>query len=154
MILTKPRLYFTIDGVPSATPAWDMTNMLELIKPAKKRGAQPVIIPGASGGRANPLRIDVTERVINGQVFGRLNENGVPYADEITGLQTNLTTLRNAWAAIPGTTNSTRTLVLHLVGGTTLSGPVQVIDMDWDYDQMPVVANVVVRLLVPAGELT
>lgn len=154
MILTRPRLYFTIDGTPSATFAWDMKNLLELAKPAKRRGTAPVIIPGASGGRAQPLRADVTERVVSGQVYGRLDPNGLPHPSEIEGLTLNLATLIAAWVAVPVTDDSTRTCVLHLPSGTTKTGPVQVLDFDYDFADMPIVANVIMRLLLPEGELS
>jgi hypothetical protein len=146
-------LYFSLDGVPSATPAWTMTNILELLKPPKLRGTEPTVIPGASGALPHPLRADATERVVYGQVFGRLDPDGSPHSSEIAGLDLNLATLVAAWAAVPGTTSSLRTCVLHRPGHTTKTGPVQVVDFDWDYESMPVVANTIMRLLIPAGSL-
>ena len=152
MRLTSPHLYFTIDGVPSATPGWRMVNILELAKPAKLRGTQPRVLPGAAGARAMPLRIAASERIINGRVFGAFDADGNPNASEIDRLDANLATLAANWAAVPTTADSTRTCVLHRPG-VTVAGPVQVLDFDFDYADMPVAANVIMRLLLPTGEL-
>lgn len=148
----SPNLYFTLDGVLSNTPAWRAINILDLAKPATKRGTKPRIIPGASGARAMPLRPDATERTIRLHVYGRVDSDGAPYANEITGLATNLKYLADQWAAVPGTADSTRTCVLHRLG-STVTGPVQVLDMDWDDGEMPVAATMLLRLLLPAGAL-
>lgn len=147
------RAWFEIDGEPSHCPAWEFFNVLELYKPAQVRGTDATIIPGAHGRRLNPLWRDGTERVINGRVYGAVNSEGTPYPQPIDGLEANLLHLRNAWASIPATADSSRTCILHLPSGATPTGPVQVRDFDWDYTQMPVVANVVMRLYLPAGEL-
>lgn len=152
MLITHPDLYFTLDGTPSHTPAWRITNTLELIKPAHLRGTKPRVLPGAAGGRPLPLRVDVTERVLNGRVYGLFDPNGGRHSTEIEGLDANLRALATAWATPPGTADSTRTCVLHRFGATA-TGPVQVLDMDWDYAEMPIAANVVIRLLLPAGAL-
>lgn len=151
---TSPRLYFTLDGVPSHTPAWQIRNTLELLKPAVTRGADPTIIPGANGVIAHPLYDDGTERVMTGKVFGQYDRNGDRHPSEIEGLAINLAYLANAWRAIPGTTDSTRPLVLHLPDGSTMTGDVQVRDFDYDDADMPVAANLVVRLYLPKGALT
>lgn len=157
---TSPRLYFEMDGVLSHTPGWRVANTLELAKPARLRGTKPRVIPGAAGGVALPLRRDVTERVLNVHVYGRADADGIPYPSEIDGLAANLAFLSRAWAAVPTTADGTRQLTLYRFGSwpdagmTAVAGPVQVLDMDWDSTEMPVAANMVVRLVLPAGELT
>jgi hypothetical protein len=153
MLITSPNLYFTIDGVPSHTPAWRMINTLELAKPAHLRGTKPLVLPGAAGARPMPLRRDATERTINGAVYGLVDVDGNRHPSEIEGLDINLAALAGYWAAVPATVDSTRTCVLHHFGAT-LTGPVQVLDMDWDYADMPIRANVIFRLLLPEGRLT
>lgn len=153
MIVTRPACYFVINSVPSCTPGWTMVNPMELAKPAKRRGTEPTVIPGAAGARANPLRVAHSERVINGKVFGRADGNGSLHSSEIIGVAANLDTLITAWVDIPGSSDSTRTVTLHLPSGSTISGSVQVLDFDYDYAEMPIAANVILRLLLPAGEL-
>lgn len=153
MIITRPACYFEINSVPSCTPAWTMINPMELAKPARRRGTEPTVIPGAAGARANPLRAAATERVISGKVFGRQAPDGSLHTNEITGLAANLDTLTTAWVDIPGTSDSTRACTLHLPDTTTISGDIQVLDFDWDYAEMPIAANVLLRLLLPAGAL-
>ena len=48
--------------------------------------------------------------------------------------------------------DSTRTCTLYCYGAV-YSGDVQVLDFDYDYADMPICANVILRLLLPAGEL-
>ena len=155
---TSPRLYFEMDGVLSHTPAWRVTNTLELAKPSRLRGTKPRVIPGAAGAIPLPLRRDASERVLNVHVYGRAD--GAPFSSEIDGLTANLAYLARAWAAVPAGADSTRLCTLYRFGAwpdgamTTVSGPVQVLDMDWDSAEMPTAANLVMRLLLPAGELT
>lgn len=155
---TSPGLYFELDGVLSHTPGWRVANTLELAKPARLRGTKPRVIPGAAGAIPMPLRRDATERVLNVHVYGRADGYGTPYPAEIDGLQVNLAYLARAWAAPPAG-DGTRQCTLYRTGPwpdggmTVLSGPVQVLDMDWDSAEMPVAANMVIRLLLPAGEL-
>jgi hypothetical protein len=149
---TSPDLYFSLDGVISHTPGWAMFNTLDLAKPAQLRGTKPVIIPQLQGGLPMPLRDNPTERIIVGKVFGRLDQDGTPNASEIEGLQANLDVLVAAWGVVPVTADSTRTCVLHRLSGD-LTGPVQVLDLDWDHQDMPIVANLIMRLLIPAGAL-
>lgn len=154
MRIIRPALYFDLDGTPSQTPAWRMTNELELLKPADVRGTEPDIIPGRPGALPNPLREDATERTINGQVFGHLDPDGEPYPAEIDGLVANLRLLADAWAAVPTTADSLRVCTLYLPDGTTRTGPVQVLNLDWpDFAEMPIVTGVVLRLLLPDGAL-
>jgi len=155
MIVTRPHLYFDLDGVPSQTPAWSMINELDLIKPPNLRGTKPDIIPGLPGALPNPLREDATERTINGNVFAQLDPDGMPYPSEIEGLISNLEILADAWATVPGAANSLRSCTLYLPDTTTRTGSVQVLNFDWpDYAEMPIKATVVLRLLIPAGSLT
>lgn len=153
MINTSPDLYFELDGVLSHTPGWRAANTLDLAKPAQLRGTTPLVTPGASGARAMPLRANATERIITMRVFGAKDQDGTPAASEIEGLQANLDFLAAAWAVVPATADSTRTCVLHRLSAST-SGPVQVLDMDWDSADMPVVATMLLRLLLPEGALT
>jgi len=152
VINISPSLYFTLDGVLSHTPGWRAINTLDLAKPAHIRGGIPRVIPHAAGARPMPLRADATERVISLHVYGRQNGDGTPASSEIAGLQANLDYLAAAWAAVPATADSTRTLVLYRLG-TSTTGPVQVLDMDWDSAEMPVATTMVLRLLLPEGEL-
>ncbi len=152
--MTVTRAFFTLDGVPSETPAWKMINILDLDKPAEKRGDEPTIIPGAHGALPNRMWRAATDRIIDGQVYGAADRNGNRNTDLFSGLRTNLDYLTTNWADLPGTTNETRTCVLHLPDGTTKTGVVQVVDFDWDWEQQPVMVNVTMRLRVLAGELT
>ena len=153
MINVSPLLYFTLDGVLSHTPGWRTMNTLELAKPAPMRGGSPLVVPGATGGRPMRQRPTYAERTLSIHVFGRKDGDGNLNASEIEGLQVNLAYLANAWAPAPPTPGSVRTLVLHRLG-TTMTGPVQVIDMDWDDAEMPVAATLVMRLILPEGQLT
>jgi hypothetical protein len=148
-----PILFFELNGLVSRCAAWRMTNLLDLVKPATKRGTTRLVMPGADGARVFPLHRDASERVIIGQVFGARNPDGVPYMSEIEGLIANLGLITDAWGTIPSSTNSLLPLVLHLPNGVTKSGDVQIADLDWDHESMPIVANVIMRLVIPAGQL-
>ena len=142
-----------IAGVPTATTGWRCTNILELLRPAPKRGTRPTIIPGADGVVANPAWNDGTERVLVFKVFSDLDRNNVATGGGVEGLAENLAYLRSVWGVVPGNADSTVTVELH-VGTDVYSGDAQLLELDWSERGMPALATAGLRLFLPAGELT
>jgi hypothetical protein len=153
VISTGDTLWFELDGTPSHTPAWQAINAVDLQQPAERRGTEPWIVPGASGGIPQPMRAKPTERIIDVQVFGYCDSDGVP-TDEWAGMRANLAALRAAWGDLPATPDSTRTLVLHDVDAGDTTGEVQVLGFVWTRNEMPAKSVVSLRILLPMGELS
>lgn len=130
MIITQ-AVYFTIDGVPSDTPAWNVENIDELLKPAKRRGPSGVAIVNAHGRLAQSMWRDSATRVMSWTINCHQDWDGNPYTDAHEGVEANLQYLLDNVYAVPDNDDSTRELVLHPPSGITRTGTVQVRDFDW-----------------------
>jgi hypothetical protein len=153
-VITSP-LYFVLDGVPSHTTGWKAPNILRLNRSAPVDGTDGEVMPGADGEIPYPLYGRGLDLPVSLQVFGEYDGEGNAHASPIEGLEANLTFLAESWGSIPGTTNSTRELVVHRADGSTRTGPVQVRDFDWsdEVGDAPFALDAVLRLYVPAGHL-
>lgn len=78
-----------IDGISLHTPAWCITDCIQLWLPNATRG-QNVIIPGANGKRAYPMRRDEANYSLPMAITGYVDEFGDRYADPWDGLQYNI----------------------------------------------------------------
>jgi hypothetical protein len=89
------------------------------------------------------------------QVFGGFDMVGEPISSEIEGLIENLAFLDSNVGALPATTYTTRTCVLHLPDGSTRSGDVQVEEFTWpdEVENGPAAVNAALALCIPAGSL-
>lgn len=120
--------YLEIDGVPLSTPAWVTSDMDDLWGSADVRG-DDVVIPGAAGALAQPRRRTATKATVELQVMGDTDWEGGAYANPAAGLATNCAHLL-ALTDPPGTTDGTRTAILHFPTGApvaTKTGPVHVL---------------------------
>lgn len=138
--------YFTIDGMPSATPAWECENPLDLLLPAARRH-DPLLVPRGHGRLAEPMWDDAAEHVAVVNIWGGVDEEGVAGAT----LVENFLALKAAWYDLPASADSTRTCVLHLDVTTSYSGPVQVIDFEWT--KGAALIRAAFTIYVPAGAL-
>jgi hypothetical protein len=95
---------------------------------------------------------DANTVVLEWSVAGDRDVEGAEHTNPLAGVLENLDYLRTNLYAIPGTSGSTRTCVLHLPGGGTRTGSVQVRDFDFgDFDDGAVTA--VTEIYLPAGAL-
>lgn len=150
MTVTTQAVRCDIDGIPSNTPAWELTNVDELLKPADTRGADGVVIINAHGRLAQKMWRDGSTRILQWVIYGDRDRDGVVYSDPWVGAETNLAYLHANVIAIPATADSTRTLTLHLPSGATRTAAVQVRDFDWTTKGGPTLFGVM-ELYLPSG---
>lgn len=150
--VTRPT-WIDIDGVPLATPAWRCLNPLEVLKPAPKRTVGGVVIPRAHGRIPRAMFDDAADRLLTLQFYGARDRLGARVADARQGLIDNLVWFRTNVVDVPATLDSTRTLTLHLISGTTWSGEVQVLDLDWPDDTTASVFDSTLSVFLTAGRL-
>lgn len=143
-------VYLELAGVPLATPAWECANPMELAKPAQRRG-QDRVIPGAAGVRTKRRRTAITRRTLSVVVGGTFKWDGTTHTAPETGLQLNLAHLRTALLPTDGLTI---TAIVHKPDGTTISGEIQVEELDWEYHNVSADALISIDLTIPGGELS
>lgn len=87
--------YLELDGIPLATPAWEIPDLSGFLDSPTLRG-RDVLIPGAPG--VVPLQRRVTSSVITFplDVFGVADEDGVAADDKFEQLNANMEYLRTA----------------------------------------------------------
>lgn len=141
--------YVDIDGVPLATPAWEVLDLAPLLAGPDQRGSD-VLIPGAAGVLPQPRRATVSKRSLPMVVYGDYDQDGAAVADGAAGLIANLDHLRANVTDPTGVGDGTRTLTLHLTGGATRTCPVHVEGMDLGDEGVPAV-RAVLRLSFPSG---
>lgn len=147
--ITSDR-YIDIDGVPLETPAWHTVNLLEVFKPAAKRGGSGVLIPTRDGRVPVKARPDETTRTIQLWLENHVDWEGVAYENRASGFIWNVDHLKQEIIASPGTSDGTRVLTLHLGDDGDWVGDVVVLGMD--FNEETGVATIDVNLV--DGELT
>lgn len=140
-------VYAVLNSVPLATPAWQCTNPLELLKPAQRRG-QDRVIPGAAGVRVKKRRAAPTRRQLQLVIWGAHKWDGTEHPSADVGVQRNLDHLTdNLWSA----TGAAVTAVLYLPDSTSVTGSIHVESIDWEFHDYD--ATVTIDLTIPAGAL-
>ena len=151
MTVTRAE-YLEIDGVPLATPAWEIVDLSPLWQPADVRGSDR-LIPGAAGVKPYRRRRTVSKRSLPMIVYGFEDLDGVAYADVREGLETNLDYLRANVVDPTNVGDGTRTAVLHLPSGSTRTGSVHVEGFELG-TAGPTSIRAVLTLSIPEGVLT
>lgn len=141
-----------IDGVPLNCAGWTHTNLWALWAGATTRGTDR-IIPGATGILSKPRRATAARLQLAVEIFGHIAWDGTPYADHRLGLWTNVDHLRTNVTDPVTTGDGTRTGVLYLPDGSTLTGPVTVEGFQLG-DSEGVVLTSTIDLTIPAGALS
>lgn len=116
----------TLDGVDMNTPAWCVVNIAELWVAGPITRGKNVVVPGAIGARAYPLRIDVAQVSLLMLLTGICDSTGAKYADPWRGLQANVDFLMSSVVFPPDAPTAARAGVLTLPDGSTRAAPVQV----------------------------
>lgn len=141
----------TIGGVAMFCPAWKVENITELWLPAEQRGTDKVR-PGVAGRKAVKRRDDVTRRSLRMLVVGDVDRTGASSSTLLTGLYTNIAYLRDNVVNPTNTTDGTRSAVLTIPGGTTITEPVHVTGMDIsDLREDGGWARLVIDISIPSG---
>lgn len=141
----------TINGVDMHNQAWNVLDLVPLWMYEASRGAN-VIIPGASGRRAYPRRVDEGRYSLPMIITGVADRLGVGYANRWTGLQTNLAYLHTNVVNPPTAPTATRAATLLMPDGTTRNADVQVESLDIaNPGTTAAVIQAVLELVIPAG---
>lgn len=118
--------YLEVNGVPLATPAWQITNLLpEMVSGATLRGSD-IVIPHATGVLANKRRITATVKQFHMQIFPFKKWDNTAYTDRLTGLMTNTEYLTANLGLAYATGDGTVTATWHRQDATTKSASVTV----------------------------
>jgi hypothetical protein len=137
----------TVNGVSMHTPAWCMVDLGDLWFPAKTRGSN-VLIPGAVGRRAYPVRADETTYSLPMLISGVVDQLGGPYPDAMVGLERNLVEL--AAVFVPDPNVATVSASLTMPSGAVRTAEVQIVGVKLGKQVGPVV-RAIVEMVVPAG---
>lgn len=150
-VITRSE-WLDIDGVPLATPAWEVAagGLLPLLQGPDVRGGDRII----PGGDAIPYlrRSTITKRSVPMVIFGAYDHEGTVHADHAVGLVANITYLRANVSDPTGVGDGTRTATLHLKSGATRTGPVHVESLELGGDDENAVLAIL-TLSLPNGAL-
>lgn len=118
--------YLEIDGIPLATPAWEITDLSPLWDAANQRGSDR-LIPGADGVLPQPRRKTITVKSLPMIIMGDRDQEG-DYAGEFARaqLRENVDYLIANVVDPPETSDGLRFAILHLPDGDEVSGHVHV----------------------------
>jgi hypothetical protein len=119
----------TINSVAMFGAAWKIRNLQVLWLPAPQRGSD-IVLPGAAGvlgrKRVNTAAPYFLELIINGSVDRTGAAGATPWAT----LRTNIEYLRTNVVEPTGSTDGTRSAVLTVPGGSTLTEPIHVLGLE------------------------
>jgi hypothetical protein len=119
----------TIGGIAMFCPAWKITNLYELWLPADQRG-QDVTRPGVAGSYAVKRYNTATRKSLRMIIVGDVDRTGASSSSKLAGIYTNIAYLRDNVVAPTGTTDGTRSAVLTVPGGTTITEPIHVTGLE------------------------
>ncbi len=118
-----------IDDVPMFCAAWRVENLYEWWLPATQRGVTRVL-PGVDGVKGYRRRRTLTRRPLNMMISGEADIDGVPASNFYECMYANIAYLTENVVNPADNDAGTRTAVLTLPDGSTMSGPVQVLGME------------------------
>lgn len=119
----------TIGGIAMFCPAWRIDNLYELWLPAEQRG-QDVVRPGVSGSYAVKRYNTATRKSLRMVIVGDVDRTGASSSSLLSGIYTNIAYLRDNVVAPTGTTDGTRSAVLTVPGGSTITEPIHVTGLE------------------------
>lgn len=120
-----------IDGISLFRPAWTITSLASLYDDPAQRGGDR-LLPGVIGVKAYRRRVTVTRRSLPFQVTGYVDAADVIVADPFAQLRLNLAYLRANVTLPTNVGEGTRTAVLTLPDGTTVTKDLHVLGIHGD----------------------
>lgn len=120
----------TIGGVAMMCPAWVVINLHELWLAADQRGTDRVR-PNTTGSYPIRRYATATAHTLRLKVVGDVDRTGSASASRLQGIYTNIAYLRDNVVAPTGATDGTRSAVLTVPGGSTLTEPIHVTGMQF-----------------------
>lgn len=154
-IITAPEwlefsLYDVLDALPLSTPAWDVESYFPLYDTLTLVGGNRPI-PGQRGRLIVPKEIDQGTTSLRMYIFGEMDLEGTPYADNKVGVRQNFEILRDN---LTFSYVDSRPVVFHKLDGTTYSGGVMVVPpFEFVYGG-PGWGRLVLNMEIPYGALT
>lgn len=145
--------YLSIDGIPLATPAWEILDLAPLWDAANVRGRDR-LIPGAAGVIPYRRRNTVSVRSLPLVIFGSYDQDGNLATDGRIQLRENTDYLIANIVNPPDTAEGTRFAELVLPDGSTVSNDVHVIGPMQFADLGPISLRAILTLSIPDGLLT
>ena len=115
----------TIGGVALAGPGWVILSLASLWESPEIRGTD-VLLPGVTGVRRYRRRVMATKHSLPLAISGAHNRLGVEYGNPYVGAETNLRYLLNNVVLPTNVGDGTRTAVMTLPSGGTVTAPVHV----------------------------
>jgi hypothetical protein len=141
----------TIGGVDMFCPAWRIDNLYELWLPADQRG-QDRVRPGVSGLLAVKRRDTATRKSLRMLIVGDVDRTGAASSSKMAGIYTNIAYLRDNVVAPTGTTDGTRSAVLTVPGGATITEPIHVTGLEVsDLREDGAWVRAVLEISIPSG---
>jgi hypothetical protein len=143
----------TFDAVALGNSAIKIRNLWTFWEPAQLE-ASNIKLAGVTGVTARKPLVQPTTHSLELIISGEVSTTGTPDSDHPARLKTNLAYIATYFTNIPATADGTRTAVLTLPSGATLTGPVHILgltigevvsDARW--------ALAVLEVSVPAGVL-
>ena len=143
----------TFDAVALGNSAIKIRNLWTFWEPAQLE-ASNIKLAGVTGMTARKPLVQPTTHSLQLVISGEVSTSGTPDADYPARLKTNIAYIASNFTNIPTTADGTRTAVLTLPSGATLTGPVHILgltigevvsDARW--------ALAVLEVSVPAGVL-
>ncbi len=141
----------TIGGINMFCPAWRIDNLYELWLPADQRG-QDRVRPGVSGLLAVKRRDTATRKSLRMLIVGDVDRTGAASSSKMAGIYTNIAYLRDNVVAPTGTTDGTRSAVLTVPGGATITEPIHVTGLEVsDLREDGAWVRAVLEISIPSG---
>lgn len=144
----------TINSVSMHTAAWVVNDVRPLYLPNAYRFGS-VIIPGASGRRPYPYRVDEAVHVLPMWITGVYDRTGAAHSNKYTGLQTNLEYLRANILTPPAAPTATLSASLLMPDASTRTADVQVLGVETRgtraSQEHPEIFLAALTLVVPSG---
>lgn len=152
MLLTRAE-HVEIDGVPLATPAWEVLDASGLYDAPPVRG-EDLVVPHLEGAVAARRVLDARRVTLGMVVYGDRDPEGAAYADPRAGLVANLDLLKRAVVRpVQSSVEGTRALRHHLPGGAVRSAPCHVLGPLQLGAMGPASALATLDVVVPGGVL-
>ena len=143
----------TFDAVALGNSAIKVRNLWTFWEPAQLE-ASNIKLAGVTGMTARKPLVQPTTHSLQLVISGEVSTSGTPDSDYPARLKTNIAYIASNFTNIPATTDGTRTAVLTLPSGATLTGPVHILGLTIG-EVVPTAkwALAVLEVSVPAGVL-
>lgn len=141
----------TIGGIAMFCPAWKIINLHELFLPGDQRGTDKTR-PNVAGSYPVRRYATATRKSLRMLIVGDVDRTGASSSTLLTGIYTNIAYLRDNVVAPTGTTDGTRSAVLTVPGGSTLTEPIHVTGLEVsDLREDGAWVKAVLEISIPSG---